>query len=137
LRTAALLFAATSFAAGCSNDGVTTAGGAERQVVTSAAAASGAVALQEESPGLLAQATVTDAAARSLALQRVPGQIVDAELEEEGGRLLYSYDIRAADGRGLVGVEVDAKTGSVLRVERGEDRDADGASEPEDDAGSA
>ena len=52
--------------------------------------------------------------ARATALAAVPGgKIVESELEEENGRLIYSFDIEAADG--THDVEIDAITGQVLQ----------------------
>jgi hypothetical protein len=95
----------------------------EPRVATAVAAiATGRIALEEDSPGLVEQARVSDANARVLALQRVPGgRVVEAELEEERGRLVYSYEIRLADGRGVV--EIDATTGAVVREQRKEAED--------------
>jgi hypothetical protein len=135
MRTAGLALAATLFTAACSNAGVTaatttperaaerTARISEPQVASTVAAiGSGTIALEEDSPGLLVRARVTDANARVIALQRVPGgRIAEAELEEERGRLVYSYEIRVADGRGFV--EIDARTGAVLSEQRKEGDD--------------
>lgn len=97
----------------------------EPQVATAVAAmGSGTIALDEDSPGLLQRARVTDANARVIALQRVrSGRIVEAELDEEAGRLLYSYEIRVVDGRAFV--EIDAATGAVLSERREQDDDED------------
>jgi uncharacterized membrane protein YkoI len=76
------------------------------------------VVLKEEKSGLLAQAKVTDATARAAALAKVPGgAIVEAEIEEEKGKLIYSYDIKIGGKDGLEEVTVDARTGAVLSVE--------------------
>jgi hypothetical protein len=135
MRTARFLLASAALAGGCSNDGpTTTAGGTEPQAASSLARSpGGSVALHEDSRGLLAQARINDADARAVALQRVPGgQIVEADLEEEDGRLLYSYEIRIAGGQRTVEVEIDARTGAVVSEEREEDDD-DGPPEREDD----
>lgn len=130
MRTLGLALAATLLTTACSNAGVTTAEPrakmaaemtaqiTEPQVaITVAAIGSGTIALEEDSPGLSERARVTDANARVIALQRVPGgSIVEAELEEERGRLVYSYEIRVADGRGIV--EIDARTAAVLSEQR-------------------
>ena len=61
-------------------------------------------------------ATVTLQQAREIALKRVPGRIVDEELErgKGGSGLRYSFDIVDAHTRHEVWV--DAKTGQVLRL---------------------
>ena len=148
MRTLGLALTATLLTTACSNAGVTaaattpettaamTAQITERQVATTVAAIGrGTIGLEEDRPGLLERARVTDANARVIALQRVPGgSIVEAELEEEGGRLVYSYEIRVADGRGIV--EIDARTGAVLSEQREEGDNGHGpAGHEEHDAG--
>jgi len=76
------------------------------------------VPLTQEKPGLLAQAKVTDVAARQSALARVPGgSIVKAELEQEKGKLIFSYDVKVPGKDGIQEVAVDATSGKVLSVE--------------------
>lgn len=53
--------------------------------------------------------------AMTIALQRVPGQVVKAELEYEDGMLVYEVDIRSQDGVKYE-VQVDAITGAIIRV---------------------
>ncbi len=91
------------------------------------------VKLKEERPGLLAQAKVTDAAARQAALAKVPGgSIVQAEIEMEKGTLIYSYDVRVMGKAGIEEVAVDARTGAILSVEH--ESAADEAAEKADSA---
>lgn len=61
-----------------------------------------------------AQAKVSMAEARNLALKAHPGAITDEELEREpgGSGLRYSFDIRK--GKNVQEVGVDAETGKVL-----------------------
>lgn len=60
---------------------------------------------------------VTEKIARAAALARVPHGVVKAEeLEQEGGHLIYSYDIAVAGKTGIDEVAVDAMTGKVLSV---------------------
>lgn len=63
---------------------------------------------------LVPKAKVTMAQARAIALRAHPGQITDAELENEGGGsgLRYSFDIRSGGRTFEVGV--DAASGAVL-----------------------
>lgn len=143
MRTLELALAATLLTTGCFNARVTLAEAetpaelraeiqptkraaiTEPQVATAVAAmGSRTIVLDEDSPGLLQRARVTDANARVIALQRAGrGRIVEAELDEEGGRLLYSYEIRVTDGRAFV--EIDAATGAVLSERREQDDDDD------------
>ena len=53
--------------------------------------------------------------AMNIALQRVPGQVVKAELDYDDGMLIYEIDIRTAEGYKYE-VKVDANTGAILRV---------------------
>jgi hypothetical protein len=77
-----------------------------------------AVAVKEEAPGLLARATVTPDSARARALARVPrGRIAAAEIEEEDGKLVYSFDIKVPGRSGIEEVLVDARTGAVVSQE--------------------
>ncbi len=69
------------------------------------------------------QAKVVLADARAKALSIVPGKVVDEELEHEGGRWIYSFEIKpTGETRRLVReVNIDADTGVVvgLETERG------------------
>lgn len=47
---------------------------------------------------------------------KVPGELLEVELEIEDGIYVYDVKILGADGR-VVEVETDAKTGKVLKVE--------------------
>lgn len=62
--------------------------------------------------------------AKAIATARVAGKIKSAELEEEHGKWVYSFDIRSSDGK-IMEVQVDAYAGSVLSVEEeSEEREA-------------
>jgi uncharacterized membrane protein YkoI len=57
-------------------------------------------------------------AARQTALARVPGQVLEEELEEDDGRLVYEFDIRpTAAGVPDQEVVVDATTGQILEID--------------------
>ena len=73
--------------------------------------------VKEEQTGLLAQATVSPDSAVAIAKARVPGRIVEAELENEDGKLVYSFDIKVVGQDALTEVDVDALSGMVLKVE--------------------
>ena len=82
------------------------------------------VTMKEEKPGLLKRAKVTAADATATAQARVPkGKIVSAEIEEENGKLLFSFDIRTDGKKGIDEVNVDAVTGKVLNVHHETPRD--------------
>lgn len=74
--------------------------------------------MHEEKPGLLAKATITPDAARKLAMGRVPNsQISKEELEMEGGKLVYSFDLMVTGKSGIEEVLIDAKSGKVISQE--------------------
>jgi len=60
--------------------------------------------------------------ARAIAAKQVAGKITSSELEKEHGKMVYSFDIRTADG-GITEVVINAKTGDVISktVESAED----------------
>ena len=73
---------------------------------------------KENEAKLQSQAKVSRADADKTALAKVPGgKIKDAELEEEGGKLIYSFDIATPGTKDITEVHVDAKTGAVISVE--------------------
>jgi len=54
--------------------------------------------------------------AKAIALKKVPGgKIATAELENEGGKLIYSFDIKTT--KGITEVNVDAMNGKVVAVQ--------------------
>ncbi len=66
-------------------------------------------------PELAARVKVSGEAARATALARVPGgKVRSGELEEEGGKLIYSFDIEVAGNEGVQEVQVDALDGKVV-----------------------
>ena len=69
-----------------------------------------------EQANLARQAKITMERAREIALQRAPGAVESAELEREHGQLVYSFDIRNAEGT-ITEVQVNALTGKVARIE--------------------
>jgi uncharacterized membrane protein YkoI len=76
------------------------------------------VKIVEDKVGLWARATFAPDSAIKIALARVPGGTISgAELEEEGGRLIYSFEIKIAGKSGEEEVHVDARTGEVVKQE--------------------
>lgn len=64
---------------------------------------------------LKAQAKVTEADARATVLAKVPGGTVQsAELENEHGKLIWSFDISDPKSPNVIEVQVDAKTGRIV-----------------------
>ena len=95
-------------------------------VVVASAAFIRQAALEEEQEGLLARAKISSESARQTALARFPGgQITESEIEEEGGRLIYSFDLDVNGEK--TEVEIDAITGEIVSagVEVDDDDDDD------------
>lgn len=66
---------------------------------------------------LRAEAKVSESSARVTALAQVPnGKIEAAELEQENGKLLYSYDIQVPGNSGIQEVQINAIDGRVVGV---------------------
>jgi uncharacterized membrane protein YkoI len=64
---------------------------------------------------LLAKAKVSKADAEKTALATGPaGTVKAAELEEEHGKLIWSFDISRPSTKNVTEVQVDAKTGKVV-----------------------
>jgi uncharacterized membrane protein YkoI len=78
-----------------------------------------AASYKKELPRKLAlKATIAEAVAAATALAKVPGgKIESVELEEEGGKLIYSYDIKIAGKKGIEEIQVDAMSGAVVKAE--------------------
>jgi len=64
---------------------------------------------------LKARAKITEVQAREIASAKVPtGVIKTAELEEENGKLIYSFDISSPGTANITEIAVDAITGAVV-----------------------
>ncbi len=75
-------------------------------------------AVQESQTALMAEATITEAAATATAMKVVPGGKIEShELEHENGELIYSFDLSVADKTGIEEVNVDAMTGAMVAHE--------------------
>ncbi len=79
--------------------------------------AGAALAGESKAPPNAADAKISQDQAEKIALAKVPGDVKEAELEKENGRLVWSFDIAQA-GSGVMDVEIDAQTGEVLKVEK-------------------
>ena len=82
-------------------------------------------------------AKVSESAARATALARVPGGMVkSAELEREGGKWVWSFDIAEARSPNVVEVQIDARTGRIVSTrqespaEQAKEARADKAAQP-------
>ncbi len=101
-------------------------------VLVFALATSSAIAGQYQR-NLQAQAAVSEADARTTALQKVPhGIIKSSELEEEHGKLIWSFDIARPDSKDITEIQIDAKTGAIAATQG--ESPADQASETAADA---
>jgi uncharacterized membrane protein YkoI len=73
---------------------------------------------RETQAELKAQAKITQAEAEKTALTKVPdGKIKEAELENERGILIWSFDISMPSSKSITEVQVDAKTGKIVSTE--------------------
>lgn len=80
---------------------------------------------------LEAKAKVSKADAQKTALAKVPnGKVVDSELEEEKGKLIWSFDLATPGTKDIIEVHVDAITGEIVTVEK--ESPADQAKEKKD-----
>lgn len=78
----------------------------------------GAMAGEAPDPALLAQAKVDEAAASKIALAKVPGGTVQsAELENEHGKLVWSFDITQPKTTKIREILVDAKSGKIVAMQ--------------------
>lgn len=94
--------------------------------------------IEEETPGLAAQAEVDGETARTTALARVVGgEIVGAELEQEDGRLVYSFDIKVEGKAGIEEILVDAVSGDIISQEHESDAREAAEADDENEAGEA
>ena len=67
---------------------------------------------------LLAKATVKEADAAKIAQAKFPNARIQAvELENEDGRLIYSYELKTAGKSGIDEVNVNARTGKLVNTE--------------------
>jgi hypothetical protein len=73
------------------------------------------VKVEEAKPGLLKKAKITSEAAIATAQAKLPNaKLKAAEIEEEGGKLIYSFDFETAGKTGIDEVNVDALTGKQV-----------------------
>lgn len=64
------------------------------------------------------QAKISEVQAREIALGKVPnGKIKTGELEEEKGKLIWSFDISTPGTKDITEVNIDAITGAVIAVD--------------------
>jgi uncharacterized membrane protein YkoI len=73
---------------------------------------------KEKEAKLEAQAKISRAEAEKIALAKAPGgTIKEGEIENEKGKLIWSFDITIPGTKDIKEVNVDASTGEVISVE--------------------
>jgi hypothetical protein len=73
------------------------------------------VKVEEGKPGLLKKARITYEAAVATAQAKLPNaKLKAAEIEEENGKLIYSFDFETAGKTGIDEVNIDALTGKQV-----------------------
>jgi hypothetical protein len=73
---------------------------------------------KEQQAKLESKAKLTKAEAQKTALTKAAdGTVKDAELEEEDGKLIWSFDIARPGTKDITEVNVDAITGKIVNVE--------------------
>jgi hypothetical protein len=75
-------------------------------------------AAEPSQPELVKQAKITKAQAEQIALAKVSRGIVkSAEIENEKGRLVWSFDIARPGTHDITEILVDAKTGKIISTQ--------------------
>ncbi len=86
---------------------------------------------QAKQSALAGQATISKEQAQATALQKVAGEVVKSELEDEDGTVVYGFEIRDASGK-VFDVKVDAKTGAFVKASADDDEEKGETSETEE-----
>ena len=86
-----------------------------KKLITAVTLAS-VVALGAFASDTTAKPKITMAQARATALKKAPGTVKSEELENEHGKLIYSFDI-ATSKSGVTEVNVDAMNGKIVAVQ--------------------
>lgn len=86
----------------------------------------------DEDARLQELATVSEAAAAAAAVAEYPGDIIETELGNENGSVVWEFEIVGPDGTS-VEVKIDAGTATVLDVDTDDDADDDDNVESEHD----
>ena len=90
--------------------------------VSAQSAPAAAVKVTEDKPGLLKRAKISADSATKLATAAVPnGRVTAGEIEEEDGKLIYSFDIRVPGKSGIEEIHIDPATGAVVGREHEND----------------
>lgn len=81
-----------------------------------------------------ADVSLSEQEAARIALVAAPGEVLDSELENDDGVMIYEFEIQQGDN--IREVEVDANTGAILenKIDNGdEDEDEDEGEETDDE----
>ena len=73
---------------------------------------------------LVKDAKVTAEQAIKTAMEKVPGTVVEAELEKKHGKTVWEVEILGADGK-VTEVHIDAATGTVIDAEAKKEKHED------------
>ncbi len=78
---------------------------------------------------LAKQAKISKKDARKIALKRIPGKVIESEIDKEKGKIVWEFEIKTKEGK-VFEVLVDAMTGKIVEVEdetdeKGDDDDGD------------
>ncbi len=65
---------------------------------------------------LAKEAKITKEEAKKIALKRVPGKVVESEIDKEKGKVVWEFEIKTKEGK-VFEVAVDAKTGDIVEVD--------------------
>jgi len=76
-------------------------------------------------------AKIASEEAEAAALAQVPGTVIESELENENGNVVYAVKIDT--GSGVKEVKIDAGNGMVLHIEAGDDEESDEIKGAEED----
>ncbi|MEH6701608.1 PepSY domain-containing protein [Parasphingorhabdus sp.] len=73
-----------------------------------------------------ADVSLSEQEAARIALVAAPGEILDSELENDDGVMIYEFEIQQGDG--IREVEVDANTGAILenKIDDGDEDEGEG-----------
>lgn len=74
---------------------------------------------------LARQAKISREEAEKKALERVPGTVIESELEKEKGKIIYEFEVKTRENK-IFEVLVDAKTGEIIDIEEETGEDDDG-----------
>ena len=86
--------------------------------------AAGAIAASAAMAGTVSAQGISDERARQIALEHVPGTVIELEREDEGGQAVIEVEVR--DAQNVVHeITLDARDGRVIKIEEDEDDDDD------------